>query len=288
MPPSDSSFDPLTKALNVTGLNAAAAPKLDEYGLPQLMPLGLDTVSVYGTGVHNALASSNTLTIYGQYVDLAGTPVNSQIALITLGQGRVIVTPDATLFTNYALSHPDNAALVSNMVRANAGPGSGTVYFDERDHGDSADNKVTPNLLYYLWRPPARYAVLQLLCAGLLLWGYYGRRLGAPVPFPDGDPVTRAGHFALAMGQLFEKAGRPRAAATIVGENFRRTLTRRLGMSVEDADTAITARAAEFTGLPAEMIDRLLLAASAPSDNDARALSDVQEMEIVLRRLNAR
>jgi hypothetical protein len=128
--------------------------------------------------------------------------------------------------------------------------------------------------------------VLQLLGAALLVWALYGRRLGAPVPLPEREPVTRASQFALAMGGLFRKVNRPRAAGAAVGEEFRRAVTRRLGMSIADPDSAIAERAAAATGLPSRMIDRLLLQARAPAEHEADVLSDVQEMELVLRRLN--
>ena len=89
------------------------------------------------------------------------------------------------------------------------------------------------------------------------------------------------------MGSLFHKANRPRAASVTLGENFRRTLTRHLGMSPTDSDVEIAKRAAVATGLPVALIDRLLLHAAVPRENDTEMLSDAQEMELVLRRLDA-
>ena len=191
------------------------------------------------------------------------------------------------LFTNYALDNPDNAVLVSNLIRVHV-PVGATVYFDERQHGESLEQKIDPNWVYYLWRPPLRYAVIQLLLAAILAAILYGRRLGAPVPLPDAGPVTRASQFALAMGALFQKVGRPKAAGIIIGDHFRRRLTRRLGLSIQDDDALITQKAAEATGYPSRMIDRLLLQAKAPDDDEGRTLSDAQEMEMILRKLEQR
>lgn len=259
--------------------------------LPALYPLNRGAASLYWSGVRNATASDGVVEMTRPYLEIAGTPAGTQLARIEVGAGRVIVAPDALMFTNYALSKPDNAVLVTNLVRAHATPSAtgqtGAVYFDERYHGEQTawSEKSPPGLMYYLWQPPLRYAVLQLLGAALLWWALAGRRLGAPVPLPETEPVTRASLFALAMGALFQKVNRPRAAASTLGDSFRRDLTRRLGMSVSDADAAIAERAAAATGLPARTVDRLLLRAKAPAEHEVDVLSDAQEMELVLRKL---
>jgi hypothetical protein len=262
------------------------APRAGEL-LPELAPLQAGAASVYWSGVQKVSASGWPVEIRGPAIEIAGAVGGAQLARVDVGRGRVFVMADALLFTNYALSKPDNAVFVTNLIRAHAPPGSGTVYFDERQHMENEQPKVTPNLLYFLWRPPLRWALLQLLGAALLWWALASRRLGTPVGIPDHGPVTRASQFAIAMGQLFHKAGRPRAAAVTVGENFRRSLTRHLGMSPTDGDIEISRRAATATGLPIALIDRLLLRAAAPAENEAEMLSDAQEMELVLRRLDA-
>lgn len=259
-------------------------PRPNDDPLPPLSPLQQSTVSEYWSGAKKVSGSNEGMQINRAHLEIAGSPVDTQLATNPYGKGRVFVAPDALLFTNYALSKPDNSVLVTNLIRVHVP--SGTIYFDERNHGEDLKVEITPNLLYYLWRPPLRYALLQLLVAGLLLWAYFGRRLGAPVPLPGGGPVTRASQFAAAMGALFQKANRPRAASVIIGDNFRRQLTRRLGLSISDADDLISQRAAQVTGYSSRLIDRLLLQAKTPDDDEARALSDVQQMETILRRLD--
>jgi hypothetical protein len=254
--------------------------------LPPLSALKQSAPSEYWNGVGKASGSDGRLHIKRAHLEIAGSPVDTQLAAIPYGKGHVFVAPDALLFTNYALSKPDNAVLVTNLIRAHVS--SGTVYFDERQYGEDLQPQVKPNLLYYLWRPPLRYALLQLLVAALLIWAFFGRRLGAPVPLPDGGPVTRASQFAAAMGALFRKTNRPRAAASIIGEQFRRELTKRLGLSVADPDALIAERAAEATGYSARIIDRLLLQAKTPDDDEERVLADTQLMEKILRSLDQR
>jgi len=263
----------------------AYMPQTDE-PLPSLVPLDAAAVSDYWTGVKQATASGRGVTIKRPYLEIAGNPVETEMARLDYGKGHILIVPDALLFTNYALSKPDNAILVTNLIGVHVPPSKGAVYFDEREHGEEG-SKIQPSLLYYLWRPPLRYAMLQLLAASLLLWAFYGRRLGTPVPLPDNDPVTRAGQFAVAMGTLFQKAGRPKAAGVIIGEEFRRAVVRRLGMSSAQLDAEIAQRAGVVAGMPPEMILRLLSHARTPAEHEADVLSDAQEMEYVLRRLKS-
>ncbi|HEX8235855.1 MAG TPA: DUF4350 domain-containing protein [Abditibacteriaceae bacterium] len=257
--------------------------------LPPLSQLDPGAASVYWSGVSKAQGSKGVLDIGRAHLEIAGSPAGTELARIDVGKGRVFVAPDALLFTSHALSKPDNAVLVTNFVRAHVP--SGAVYFDERHHqADDPDDPeaaaaTSPTLLDYLWQPPLRYAMLQLLGAALLWWALSGRRLGAPVPLPERESVTRASLFALAMGALFRKADRPRAAASIIAEHFRRDVVRRTGMAASDPDTAIANRAAEISGLPSRLIERLLERARTPAENETEALHDAQEMELVLSRL---
>ncbi len=260
----------------------------DDAPLPVLTPLSPGSANEYWNGVGKATASADILQVRRAHLELAGTPAGSQMSRISVGKGQVFVVPDALMFTNYALSKPDNAVLATNLVRLHAT--SGAVYFDERDFAGNDKNAVAgaqgaPDLTDYLWRPPVRWAILQLLGALLLWWALAGRRLGAPVPLPERENVTRASQFAQAMGNLFQKAGRPQAIARTLGEQFRRETTSRVGLPIDASDAIIAERVAQVTGLPTQMIDRLLLRAKAPDDRETQILSDAQEMEIVLRAL---
>ena len=278
----------LQRELQTSAETSSNAPfTVTDEPLPSLSPLKQGVISSIWNGVNKAQGSKDGLKINRAHLALADSPVGLQLGEIPYGKGRVFVAPDALLFTNYALSKPDNAVLVSNMVRAHAA-NNAMVVFDERQHGETEEEKFEPNWLYYIWRPPLRYAVIQLFLAAILAAILYGRRLGAPVPLPDGGPVTRASQFAAAMGALFQKVGRPRAAGVIIGEHFRRRLTQRLGLSIHEDDELIAQKAAEATGFSSRLIDRLLLQAKSPDDDEARTLSDAQEMEMILRKLEQR
>ena len=259
----------------------------DSAPLPVLTPLTASSAVEYWNGVAKATASADTFKINRSFLELAGTPAGCELARISIGSGQVFVASDALMFTNYALSKPDNAVLATNLIRLHAM--SGSVYFDERSYSGAKNATATaqgdPDLGDYLWQPPVRWAILQLLGALLLWWALAGRRLGAPVPLPEQETVTRASQFAQAMGGLFRKANRPQAIARTIGDSFRREITSRVGLPLDASDDLIAERVARATGLPSQMIDRLLLRAKAPDDRELHILSDTQEMEIVLRAL---
>ena len=258
--------------------------------LPPLSPLTQGAPGVYWADVKNASASPGTLAIKGAHLEIAGDLRGVQIARLDYGKGHIFVASDALIFTNYALAKPDTAVFTTNLIRAHVPPAANAViYFDERSHGDDTpvgEKDINKSLVYYLWRPPLRYAVLQILFAGILLWSLFGRRLGSPVPLPDRENVTRASQFAGAMGTLLHKSNRPNVAAVVLGEEFRRTLARRLGMSPHDSDAVLAARAALISGLPAEHIERLLFQARTPIEDEPALLNLTQETEYVLRRLS--
>lgn len=264
-------------------------PAFSTDSLPPLSPLSPSAPAIYWNDAKGASASSGTVEIERAHLEIAGDVRGAQVALMPYGKGRIMMVADATLFTNYALAKPDTAVFATNLIRAHALPKSGAIYFDEREHNDDTPvgaKEVEKTLPYYLWRPPLRYALLQLGFAALLMWGLFGRRLGAPVPLPVREHVTRASQFAGAMGMLLHKTGRPHAAARILGDEFRRNLAHRLGMSPHDSDEMLAQRAAMLSGMPAEHIERLLFQARTPIEDEVGLLDLTQQTEYVLRRLS--
>lgn len=292
----DSSTLPDTTGMDLMKreLNVKVAPsgnpgiRYDEEPLPILSPLQRSAISSYWSGVSSAQASSGLLNVGGNYLEIAGTSSGAQVARLDRGKGHIFVLPDALLLTNYGLAQADNAVFVTNLIRLHANGRDGSVCIDQRHTQLVAGGTyvAAPTLTDYLWRPPVRYAMLQLLAAVLLLWALYGRRQGAPVPLPESEPVTRASRYAVAMGGLFYKADKPQAAQAIIADDFRRALVQRLGMSVADNDEAIAARAAALADLPPRLVERLLQVGRTPLENAGEVLVESQQMETVLRTLD--
>jgi hypothetical protein len=240
---------------------------------------------IYGTGAHNVSISPNTFLINNKHEALIGAKKKLQLASMDYGKGRIIISADALIFTNYGLAQGDNAILVSNLIRNDVPRGAG-IYFDQRVAVVMpGDIELPHTLLYYLWQVPLRWLWIQLLLAGLLLWAFYGRRLGKPMPIPVQQPVTRASQFAVAMASLYQKARRPKVAADVLGKEFRRAIVRRTGASPMDSAATLAARCSEMTGIPRERIRKLLEQLEKPARSDADVLRMALEMEEIERRL---
>ncbi len=253
--------------------------------LPTLSPLSPGAASIYRTSVQKASASGDALNLSVPHLAVLADAVGTQLARVDLGKGHIFITPDALGWTNYALANDDNAILALNIVRAHTKRGD-LVVWDQRAHDEAGEKKITPGLLYFLWRPPLRWAVLQVLVAGLLLGLFWGRRLGRPVPLASPPNALRASQWALAMSSLFQKVERPHVAALTSGEHFRRSLARRVGLSPGESDEVLAQRAAQVGEVPYETIDHLLIRARKPSQNPTEMLRDVQQMEMLLRKLS--
>ncbi|MEO6907595.1 MAG: DUF4350 domain-containing protein [Abditibacteriaceae bacterium] len=238
---------------------------------------------IYGAGAHNVSISPNTFLINGKHDVLIGTKKKLQLAAINYGKGHIIISADALIFTNYGLAQGDNAILVSNLIGNSARHGAG-IYFDQRS-AIAAPQELPHTLLYYLWQVPLRWVWIQLLLAGLLLWAFYGRRLGKPMPIPVQEPVTRASQFAVAMASLYQKARRPKVALDVLGKEFRRTIVRRTGASPMDTVATLAARCSEMTGLPRERIYKLLEQLEKTVRSDAEVLRMTLEMEEIQKKL---
>ena len=257
---------------------------LDKSLLPILEPVQ-SPKGIYGMGAQNVSISPNTFLINSKHEALIGAKKQLRLAAMDYGKGRIIISADALIFTNYGLAQGDNAVLISNLIRKDVPRGAG-IYFDQRVAVVIPGQIELPHtLLYYLWQVPLRWVWIQLLLAGLLLWAFYGRRLGKPMPIPVQQPVTRASQFAVAMASLYQKARRPNVAADVLGKEFRRTIVRRTGASPMDDSATLAARCSEITGLPRDRIRKLLEQLEKPARSDADVLRMALEMEEIEKKL---
>jgi hypothetical protein len=267
--------------LSSTTINEALVGP-DRSILPILEPVQ-SPQGTYGAGAHNVSISLNTFLINSKHEALIGAKKKLQLALVNYGKGRIIISADALIFTNYGLAQDDNAILVTNLIRNDVPRGAG-IYFDQRV-AIAPPQELPHTLLYYLWQIPLRWVWIQLLLAGLLLWAFYGRRIGKPMPIPVQQPVTRASQFAVAMAALYQKARRPKVVADVLGKEFRRTIVRRTGASPMDNAAILAERCSEMTGLPREQIRKLLEQIEKPVRSDADVLRMALEMEEIERKL---
>jgi len=277
--------DKLSDALKVS---SEGSPTFSSTGLPQMSPISFGTVSNYRTGIKSATETGTALSVMKPHITIAGfgaTP-GGAVVRVDVGKGHVWLFPDAWMLSNYGLSQGDNATLLANLLRVHDAKAGGKAYFDERHHDDSLAPPAPDDWPARLRQRPVVFALWQLIVVGLGTLALVGRRLGTPIALPTQAPVTRASGFARAMGGLLLKAGRPKAASQIIGENFRARLARRVGLSPREGDEVLAGRAHEISGIPFETLSRALIASRAPATDETSALRDAQAMERILSQLN--
>lgn len=135
----------------------------------------------------------------------------------SMGNGHVVVSGCASIFTNRALGLADNARLLANIIEANLGP-RGSVLFDDVHQGLSAS--YDPAKFY---RDPRLYATLGILAAVWLSWVLGSTRLhgvGGEAGSRVTPAVPREAELVRTTGGFFSRVVRPDAAARRILELF--------------------------------------------------------------------
>lgn len=120
------------------------------------------------------------------------------------GDGTIILSAYATLFSNRALKVPDNARLLANLVAASLGP-RGTVIFDDQHQGLTA--AYDPDKFY---RDPRLYRTLGVIAAVWLVWVLGGTQL--KVPLRSGQ-APREAELVRTTGLFLARVLKPASAA---------------------------------------------------------------------------
>lgn len=145
---------------------------------------------------------------------------NGTVALaFSFGQGRVMVVSDPGLVTNSRIQKGDQVILFLNFLRV---IGPKTVWFDET--GGLAFSQGQEDLQL---SKRVIIAGVQLALAVLLLFVYWGRRFGRPVPLPAEEQGVTA-EYVNTMANIFRQA----KAREIALENIYTALWQRLTKAV--------------------------------------------------------
>ena len=124
------------------------------------------------------------------------------IAVIPKGKGRVIAFPDPSVFSNRRLRERDHSRLALNLLATHLTGGKGILLVDEYHHGYGRATSVFGHLA----RSRAMGPMVQLILAGMVLWGALGRRFGPPRPLAKRKARSSMQYIA-AMARLYKKAG---------------------------------------------------------------------------------
>lgn len=227
---SDWSVAPLAPAA------AAGALRL----VPQLPSGYFTAVHALRTGASTAVPSwhmhpaPQRLTLpLARAVDPAQLPADAghdAFWVMSAGMGRILVSACAGLIDNAALSNPDNAQLLANIVAQSLAPG-GAVIFDDAHQGLQA--AYDPERFY---RDPRLYRSVAVL---VLVWFAWAAG-AAPLRAPASDRVSgpAAGELARTTARLLAQATPVDAAARRLFELFFAELGQRCGRARLEADTA--------------------------------------------------
>jgi hypothetical protein len=99
-----------------------------------------------------------------------------------IGKRRIAVLADPDLFANFALARGDNSVAAVNLIQSLRKDLSGTVIFDEFEHGFS---QRPFHMLGILFQFPFALVTLQMaIAAALLVWAA-AARFGAPTPLAE-------------------------------------------------------------------------------------------------------
>ena len=128
-----------------------------------------------------------------------------------LGEGTVILSGFASLFTNRALGLADNARLFANIVAGTVHRGA-AVIFDDEHQGLSV--VYDPDKFY---KDGRLYATLGIIALAWLVWVLGGTQLHAP---PVRSNAPRETELVRATGLYLARVLRPAAAGRRLIENF--------------------------------------------------------------------
>jgi hypothetical protein len=129
------------------------------------------------------------------------------------GEGRIIVSTAASLFSNRALDEADNARLLANIVEFGVANG-GAVLFDDLRQGLSANYDPAR-----FWRDSRVYWTVAVLLALWLIWVLGGTALKAA---PRVEAAPDEAGLVTATGDLLARSVKPSDAAMhLIGELFR-------------------------------------------------------------------
>lgn len=127
------------------------------------------------------------------------------------GDGRIIVSTAASLFSNRALAEADNARLLANIVAYAVSP-KGLVLFDDLRQGLSANYNPAR-----FWSDTRVHWTIAVIVALWFVWVLGGTRLPRPAAAPAApDEVA----LVRATGGLLARIARPQAGALQLIEQF--------------------------------------------------------------------
>ncbi|MBP2642549.1 MAG: hypothetical protein H6Q67_436 [Firmicutes bacterium] len=145
------------------------------------------------------------------------------------GKGRVILVTVPDLFTNGEISKKDNLNLFLNIVRLYGKQG---IWFSEYSHGYAwADTKD-----WFTW--PLRFVAIQVALALGLLFYFWGKRFGRPIPLPSSTGQL-IGDYVSSLANIYRLGRARHLILESLYASFRKNLVQYLGVSKTLSDAEL-------------------------------------------------
>jgi hypothetical protein len=171
------------------------------------------------------------------------------LAEVAEGSGRVVLLTQPDLLTNRLIAQGDNLIFFLNVIRLYGREG---IWFREPGlaYGgkDAADRVFTG---------PLRLVMLQLALGTLLLFVFWGKRFGRPVPLPQNMREV-SGEYVRSLANIYRQGRARRLILESLEDQFRSELGRYLGGPVKMPDTKLLEHFRQRPWVDTEGLERLL------------------------------
>lgn len=159
----------------------------------------------------------------------------------SLGRGAIYVFDSRKVITNEGMKDYRNAMRIISLISSHASPNSSTkqgglILFDEYHHG--LGRSKTAMLLIHV--PFQIKLGVVVIAFALISFGYSkARRFGAVRSLPESQNLRPEFEFVESVARLYQRAGRPELAASILTTSMRQRLCRKLGLPADAPQTTI-------------------------------------------------
>jgi len=221
------------------------------------------------------LISGQRLQAHPRMAFSYGDETGEFLAVVKQGEGEVIILTEPGLITNGQIQKEDNLVLFLNLVRSHQ---KAVIWFNELVHGYTWAASAREVLTW-----PIRLVMVQLALGILLLFHYWGKRFGRPLPLPrEKDQIT--GDYVSSMANIYRQGRARQITLENLYLGFRRDLTRYLGVPANLENEALVKIFTQRPGIDAEGLSSLLRRCEADlvrhSLSEMELFTLAQELEI--------
>lgn|GEM_PF-3699939 len=180
---------------------------------------------------------------------LAGDGEGAAVVAGELGSGRVVVVSAPSIITNSRIEKGDNVVLLINIIRVFRPAG---VWFHEPEAvASGGKTAAVPRIT------TADITVFaQAGLALILLFLFWGRRFGRPVPLPVGEEGVSA-EYVNTMANIFRQGQAREIALDNIFSGFWQRLTRSFGVPAGISREEMVRLCRQRTGMDSEGLERI-------------------------------